>query len=65
MGFVENMNLFNTQLPPGGGLDGQLTQAWPNGQIRAIENLTKDWSAGETSPLRFSADEDLRGRCWS
>ncbi|MCP9927870.1 mechanosensitive ion channel family protein [Cyanobium sp. CH-040] len=39
-GFVENMNLFNTQLR---GIDGELTSL-PNGQIRAVENLTKDWS---------------------
>ncbi|KZR60978.1 mechanosensitive ion channel family protein [Prochlorococcus marinus] len=39
-GFVENMNLFNTQLR---GSDGQLTTL-PNSQIRIVENLTKDWS---------------------
>jgi len=54
-GFVENMNLFNTQLR---GLDGQLTSL-PNGQIRAIENLTKDWSRVNFT-IEVSADEDLR-----
>ncbi|WP_150882238.1 mechanosensitive ion channel family protein [Synechococcus sp. RSCCF101] len=39
-GFVEHMNLYMTHLR---GLDGQLTTL-PNGQIKVVENLTKDWS---------------------
>jgi small-conductance mechanosensitive channel len=54
-GFVENMNLFNTQLR---GIDGQLTSL-PNGQIRAVENLTKDWSRVNFL-VEVAADEDLR-----
>ncbi len=54
-GFVENMNLFNTQLR---GLDGQLTSL-PNGQIRAVENLTKDWSRVNFT-IEVAAGEDLR-----
>ncbi|MEO1002565.1 MAG: mechanosensitive ion channel family protein [Cyanobacteria bacterium J06638_7] len=54
-GFVENMNLFNTQLR---GIDGQLTSL-PNGQIRAVENLTKDWSRVNFT-IEVAAGEDLR-----
>lgn len=54
-GFVENMNLFNSQLR---GIDGQLTSL-PNGQIRAVENLTKDWSRVNFL-VEVAADEDLR-----
>ncbi|MCP9888937.1 mechanosensitive ion channel family protein [Cyanobium sp. ATX 6A2] len=54
-GFVENMNLFNTQLR---GIDGQLTSL-PNGGIRAVENLTKDWSRVNFT-IEVAAGEDLR-----
>jgi small conductance mechanosensitive channel len=54
-GFVENMNLFNTQLR---GIDGQLTSL-PNGQIRAVENLTKDWSRVNFT-IEVAAGENLR-----
>ena len=39
-GFVENMNLYTTQLR---GAEGRLITI-PNGQILTVENLTKDWS---------------------
>ena len=39
-GFVENMNLYTTQLR---GAEGRLITI-PNGQISTVENLTKDWS---------------------
>ena len=39
-GFVENMNLYRTQLR---GAEGRLINI-PNGQISTVENLTKDWS---------------------
>ncbi len=54
-GFVENMNLFNTQLR---GSDGQLTTL-PNSQIRIVENLTKDWSRVNFD-IEVSARENLR-----
>ncbi|MEX1316208.1 MAG: mechanosensitive ion channel family protein [Synechococcaceae cyanobacterium] len=54
-GFVENMNLFNTQLR---GIDGELTSL-PNGQIRAVENLTKDWSRVNFT-IEVAAGENLR-----
>ncbi|WP_036912462.1 MULTISPECIES: mechanosensitive ion channel family protein [unclassified Prochlorococcus] len=54
-GFVENMNLFNTQLR---GSDGQLTTL-PNSQIRTVENLTKDWSRVNFD-IEVSARENLR-----
>ena len=42
-GFVEDMNLYTTQLR---GPGGRLTTI-PNGQVRLVENLTKDWSRVE------------------
>ncbi len=54
-GFVENMDLFNTQLR---GSDGQLTTL-PNGQINSVENLTKDWSRVNFD-IEVSVREDLR-----
>ncbi|KZR66232.1 mechanosensitive ion channel family protein [Prochlorococcus sp. MIT 1306] len=54
-GFVEDMNLFNTQLR---GSDGQLTTL-PNSQIRTVENLTKDWSRVNFD-IEVSARENLR-----
>ncbi len=54
-GLVENMSLFNTQLR---GIDGQLTSL-PNGQIRVVENLTKDWSR-VNFVIEVAASEDLR-----
>ncbi|MDJ0678301.1 MAG: mechanosensitive ion channel family protein [Xenococcaceae cyanobacterium MO_167.B52] len=39
-GFVENMNLYTTQLR---GAEGRLITI-PNSQISTVENLTKDWS---------------------
>jgi len=40
IGLVENMNLYATQIR---GAEGRLATI-PNGQIRVVENLTKDWS---------------------
>ncbi|MEB3211707.1 MAG: mechanosensitive ion channel family protein [Leptolyngbyaceae bacterium] len=40
VGLVENMNLYVTQIR---GEEGRLATI-PNGQIRIVENLTKDWS---------------------
>jgi small conductance mechanosensitive channel len=42
-GFVENMNIYITQLRGG---EGRLTTI-PNGQILVVENLTKNWSRAE------------------
>ena len=54
-GLVEDMNIINTQLR---GFDGQLTTL-PNGLIKDVENLTKDWSRVNFE-IVVSASEDLR-----
>ena len=54
-GFVESLNLFITQLR---GWDGQLT-TFPNGQIRVVENLTKDWSRVNFE-IEVQLDQNLR-----
>ena len=54
-GLVEDMNIINTQLR---GFDGQLTTV-PNGLIKDVENLTKDWSRVNFE-IEVSASEDLR-----
>lgn len=54
-GLVENMTLFHTQLR---GLDGQVSSL-PNGQIRVVENLTKDWSR-VNFVIEVAASENLR-----
>jgi small conductance mechanosensitive channel len=53
-GFVEGMNLHATRLR---GLDGQLITI-PNGQIRIVENLTKDWSRVNFE-VEVSSEADL------
>jgi Small-conductance mechanosensitive channel len=54
-GFVESLNLFITQLR---GWDGQVITL-PNGQIRVVENLTKDWSRVNFE-IEVQLDQDLR-----
>ena len=54
-GFVENMNLYTTQVRGGGG---RLITI-PNGQVRLVENLTKDWSRVEFK-VEIAATEDAR-----
>jgi small conductance mechanosensitive channel len=54
-GLVENMSLFHTQLR---GFDGQVSSL-PNGQIRVVENLTKDWSR-VNFVIEVAASENLR-----
>ena len=54
-GLVEDMNIINTQLR---GFDGQLTTL-PNGLIKEVENLTKDWSRVNFE-IEVSASENLR-----
>lgn len=52
-GFVENMNLYTTQLR---GAEGCLITI-PNGQVKLVENKTKDWSRVEFK-IEISADSD-------
>ena len=52
-GFVENMNLYNTQIR---GAGGSLITV-PNGQISLVENKTKDWSRVEFK-IEISANSD-------
>ncbi|MDJ0900646.1 MAG: mechanosensitive ion channel family protein [Xenococcus sp. MO_188.B8] len=52
-GFVENMNLYTTQLR---GAEGRLITI-PNGQISTVENLTKDWSRVDFAiEIAYNAD---------
>ena len=52
-GFVENMNLYTTQIR---GAEGRLITV-PNGQITLVENKTKDWSRVEFK-IEISANSD-------
>ena len=52
-GFVENMNLYTTQIR---GAEGCLITV-PNGQITLVENKTKDWSRVEFK-IEISANSD-------
>ncbi|WP_052035237.1 mechanosensitive ion channel family protein [Xenococcus sp. PCC 7305] len=52
-GFVENMNLYNTQIRGAGGC----LITVPNGQISLVENKTKDWSRTEFK-IEISAKSD-------
>ena len=54
-GFVENMNLYTTQLR---GAEGRLITI-PNGQISTVENLTKDWSRVDFAiEIAYNADTE-------
>lgn len=52
-GFVENMNLYNTQIR---GAGGSLITI-PNGQISLVQNKTKDWSRVEFK-IEISTNSD-------
>ena len=52
-GFVENMNLYNTQIR---GAGGSLITI-PNGQISLVRNKTKDWSRAEFK-IEISTNSD-------
>ncbi|MGK7886415.1 MAG: mechanosensitive ion channel family protein [Crocosphaera sp.] len=54
-GFVENMNIYITQIRGGGG---RLVTI-PNGKISIVENLTKDWSRFEFK-IEIAYDADVR-----
>ena len=54
-GFVENMNIYITQIR---GSGGRLVTI-PHGQIFIIENLTKDWSRFEFK-IEMAYDADVR-----
>ena len=54
-GFVENMNLYTTQLR---GAEGRLITI-PNGQISTVENLTKDWSRVDFK-VEIAYDADIK-----
>lgn len=55
VGLVENMNLYITQIR---GAEGRLVTI-PNGQIRIVENLTKDWSRVDFT-IEIAHDADAR-----
>ena len=54
-GFVENMNIYITQIRGGGG---RLVTI-PNGKISIVENLTRDWSRFEFK-IEIAYDADVR-----
>ncbi|MGK7956734.1 MAG: mechanosensitive ion channel family protein, partial [Crocosphaera sp.] len=54
-GFVENMNIYMTQIRGG---EGRLVTI-PNGKISIVENLTKDWSRVEFK-IEIAYDADIR-----
>ena len=54
IGFVENMNLYITQIR---GAEGRLVTI-PNGQIHIVENLTKDWSRVDFK-IEIAYDADI------
>ena len=54
-GFVEDMNIYTTQLR---GAGGRLTTL-PNSQIKVVENYTKDWSRAEFE-IRIAYNADVR-----
>ncbi|MGK7960742.1 mechanosensitive ion channel family protein [Crocosphaera sp.] len=54
-GFVENMNIYITQIR---GAEGRLVTI-PNGKIFIVENLTKDWSRVEFK-IEIAYDADVR-----
>ncbi len=54
-GFVENMNIYITQIR---GSEGRLVTI-PNGKISIVENLTKDWSRVEFK-IEIAYDADVR-----
>jgi small conductance mechanosensitive channel len=54
VGLVENMNLYVTQVR---GAEGRLATI-PNGQIRIVENLTKDWSRVDFT-IEIAHDADV------
>ncbi len=54
-GFVENMNIYITQIR---GAEGRLVTI-PNGKIFIVENLTKDWSRVEFK-IEIAYDSDIR-----
>ena len=54
-GFVENMNLYITQLR---GDEGRLITI-PNGSVKTVENLTKDWSRVDFK-IEIAYDADVK-----
>ena len=54
-GFVENMNIYITQIR---GAEGRLVTI-PNSKISIVENLTKDWSRVEFK-IEIAYDADVR-----